>query len=38
MDETRKNEPWVLYKWKEWDILADQKELTLSLITFKREI
>ncbi len=36
--ELEKNRPWVLYKWEEWDILVDQKELTPSLITFKREI
>ena len=33
-----KNGLWVLYKQAEWDMLADQKELTPFLITFKREI
>ncbi len=33
-----KNGPWVLYKQEEWNMLADQKKLTSSLITFKREI
>ena len=28
----------MLYRWEEWDILADQKKLTPSLITFKKEI
>ena len=36
--EPEKNGSWVLYKWEEWDMLANQKELTLSLITYKREI
>ena len=36
--EPEKNGPWVLYKWKEWDMLTDQKELIPLLIIFKREI
>ena len=36
--ESEKNEPWILYKQKEWNMLVDQKEPTPSLITFKRKI
>src|SRR6266498_4606025 len=36
--EPSKNGPWTLYIWPEWEILANQAELILSLITFKRDI
>ncbi len=36
--EPSKNGPWTFYTWAEWEVLANQAELTLSLITFKRDI
>ena len=36
--EPSKNEPWTFYTWVEWKVLANQVELTLFLITFKRDI
>ena len=33
-----KNGSWTFYTWAEWEVLANQAELTLSLITFKRDI
>src|SRR6266540_5297928 len=30
--------PWVFYTWVEWSEMAEQKELTPSLITFSRKI
>src|SRR6266511_744449 len=36
--EPSKNRPWTFYTWAEWEVLANQVELTLSLITFKRDI
>src|SRR6266540_6448298 len=30
--------PWTFYTWPEWDEMAEQEELTLLLITFKRKI
>src|SRR6266498_1127006 len=36
--ELSKNGPWTFYTWAEWKVLANQAELTSSLITFKRDI
>ncbi len=36
--EPSKNRPWTFYTWAEWEVLANQAELTPSLITFKRDI
>jgi len=36
--KSSKNGPWTFYTWAEWEVLANQAELTLSLITFKRDI
>ncbi len=36
--EPSKNGPWTFYTWVEWEVLANQTELTPSLITFKRNI
>src|SRR6266540_5027150 len=36
--EPSKNGPWTLYIWPEWEVLANQAELILSLIIFKRDI
>ena len=36
--ESSKNRPWTFYIWAEWEVLANQAKLTLSLITFKRDI
>jgi len=36
--EPSKNRPWIFYTWAEWEVLANQAELTPSLITFKRDI
>src|SRR6266542_2970982 len=30
--------PWVFYTWTEWSKMAEQEELTPSLITFSRKI
>jgi len=31
-------DPWTFYTWAEWNEMAEQKELTPSLITFSRKI
>ena len=31
-------DPWIFYTWTEWDEIAEQEELTPSLITFRRKI
>src|SRR6266498_1679767 len=36
--EPSKNGLWTFYTWAEWEVLANQAELTPSLITFKRNI
>ncbi len=36
--ELNKNELWTFYIQVKWKVLANQVELTLSLITFKRDI
>src|SRR6266540_970195 len=36
--ESSKNRLWTFYIWTEWEVLANQAELTPSLITFKRDI
>src|SRR6266545_1859426 len=36
--EPSKNGPWTFYTWAEWEVLTNQTELILSLITFKRDI
>src|SRR6266498_3599714 len=36
--ESSKNGPWTFYTWAEWEVLANQVELTSSLITFRRDI
>jgi len=36
--EPSKNGSWTFYTWAEWEVLANQTELTPSLITFKRDI
>src|SRR6266542_1993842 len=36
--EPSKNGSWTFYTWAEWKVLANQAELTPSLITFKRNI
>ncbi len=36
--EPDKNGPWIFYTWAEWEVLTNQTELILSLITFKRDI
>jgi len=36
--EPSKNGLWTFYTWAEWEVLANQVELTSSLITFKRDI
>ena len=36
--EPSKNGPWTFYTWAEWEVLANQVELTPSLITFRRDI
>ena len=36
--EPSKNGLWTFYTWAEWEVLANQAESTLSLITFKRDI
>ncbi len=36
--EPSKNGPWTFYTWAEWEVLANQVELTPSLITFRRNI
>ena len=36
--ESSKNGPWTFYTWAEWKVLANQAELTSSLITFKKDI
>ncbi len=36
--ELSKNGSWTFYTWAEWEVLANQIELTPSLITFKRDI
>ncbi len=36
--EPSKNGSWTFYTWAEWEVLANQIELTPSLITFKRDI
>src|SRR6266540_4079370 len=36
--EPSKNGLWTFYTWAEWEVLTHQVELTLSLITFKRDI
>ena len=33
-----KNRSWTFYTWAEWEVLANQAELTPSLITFKKDI
>ncbi len=33
-----KNELWTFYTWIEWEVLANQAELTSSLIIFKKDI
>src|SRR6266542_5181731 len=33
-----KNGLWTFYTWAEWEVLTNQAELILSLITFKRDI
>ena len=33
-----KNRLWTFYTWAEWEVLANQVELTPSLITFRRDI
>ncbi len=36
--EPSKNRPQNFYIWVEWEVLANQAELTPSLITFKKDI
>ncbi len=36
--ESEKMDPWIFYTWTEWDEIAEQEELTPSLITFRRKI
>jgi len=36
--EPSKNGPWTFYTWAEWEVLANQVELTPSFITFRRDI
>ncbi len=36
--EPIKNRPQTFYIWVEWEVLANQAELTPSFITFKRDI
>ncbi len=36
--EPDKMGPWVFYTWAEWNEMAEQEELTPSLITFRRKI
>src|SRR6266542_913337 len=36
--EPEKNDPWTFYTWAEWNEMAEQEELTPSLITFNRKI
>src|SRR6266498_163279 len=36
--ESEKMDLWTFYTWLEWDEMAEQEELTPSLITFKRRI
>src|SRR6266498_4806038 len=36
--ELSKNRPWTFYTWAEWEVFANQVELTPSLITFRRNI
>src|SRR6266540_496642 len=33
-----KNRPWTFYTWAEWEVLANQAEVTSTLITFKKDI
>src|SRR6266498_1275252 len=36
--EPSKNGLWTFYTWAEWEVFANQAELTPSLITFKKNI